>query len=135
VYDLDADETQPQIALTGDTLFVGDVGRPGLRASAGASAKALAELLYDTIHRQLASLPDEVAVWPAHGAGSMCGKHLSQERSATMRAQKQSNWSSKAMSKAAFAREATSDLPLQPSYFGHAADLNRRRRPTLGVLL
>lgn len=135
VYDLDKDEAQPQIALTGDTLFVGDVGRPDLMASAGASAKDLAELLYDTIHRQLASLPDEVAVWPAHGAGSMCGKNLSKERSSTIGAQKQANWAFQTKSKAEFARNATSDLPLQPAYFGFAADLNRRRRPTLGVLL
>ncbi len=135
VYDLQKDEQQPQMALTGDTLFVGDVGRPDLMASAGASANDLAERLYDTIHNQLASLPDHVAVWPAHGAGSMCGKNLSKERSSTIGAQKQSNWAFKTMTKAEFAREATSDLPLQPAYFGFAADLNRRRRPTLGVLL
>jgi glyoxylase-like metal-dependent hydrolase (beta-lactamase superfamily II)/rhodanese-related sulfurtransferase len=135
VYDLAKDSETPQIALTGDTLFVGDVGRPDLVASAGTSANVLAELLYDTIHEKLAALPDEVQVWPAHGAGSMCGKNLSSERSSTIGAQKQSNWAFRAMSKAEFAREATTDLPLQPAYFGHAADLNRRRRPTLGAVL
>jgi rhodanese-related sulfurtransferase len=123
------------MALTGDTLFVGDVGRPDLMASAGASAKDLAERLFDTIHNQLATLPDQVAVWPAHGAGSMCGKNLSKERSSTIGEQKRSNWAFRTTSKSDFTREATTDLPLQPAYFGFAADLNRRRRPTLGILL
>jgi glyoxylase-like metal-dependent hydrolase (beta-lactamase superfamily II)/rhodanese-related sulfurtransferase len=135
VYDLEKDGEKPQIALTGDTLFVGDVGRPDLMASAGTSASDLAGMMYDTIHGKLAALPDEVQVWPAHGAGSMCGKNLSKERSSTIGAQKKSNWAFRAMSKAEFAREATTDLPLQPAYFGHAADLNRRKRPTLGMVL
>jgi hydroxyacylglutathione hydrolase len=135
VYDLAKDATKPTAALTGDTLFVGDVGRPDLMASAGFSADDLAGAMYDTIHTKLETLPDDVEVWPAHGAGSMCGKQLSNERFSTIGAQKASNWAFRAMPKAEFVREATRDLPMQPAYFGFAAELNRKRRPTLTASL
>lgn len=135
VFDDARDSTKPRLALTGDTLFVGDVGRPDLMASAGMSAKDLAEHMYDTVREKLARLPDEVEVWPAHGAGSMCGKSLSKERSSTIGAQKRTNWAFRDMSKAEFAREATTGLPLQPSYFGYDAEMNRKRRATLASVL
>jgi rhodanese-related sulfurtransferase len=104
-------------------------------ASAGMTANDLAERMYETVRTKLAPLPDEVEVWPAHGAGSMCGKSLSKERSSTIGAQKQSNWAFREMTKAEFTREATSDLPLQPAYFGYDAELNRKARPTLAAVL
>ena len=77
VYDLDRSETEPQAVLTGDTLFVGDVGRPDLRVALGWSANELGGLLYDSLHGKLLTLPDAVQVYPAHGAGSLCGRALS----------------------------------------------------------
>lgn len=135
VFDDGVNPKQPKMALTGDTLFVGDVGRPDLMASAGMTANDLAACMYDTVHTKLAMLSDEVEVWPAHGAGSMCGKNLSKDRSSTIGAQRKSNWAFRASSKPDFVREATSELPLQPSYFGYDADLNRKLRPTLAAVL
>lgn len=74
VYDLSASETQPHAVLTGDTLFIGDVGRPDLRAALGWSANVLGGLLFDSLHNKLLGLPDASLVYPAHGAGSLCGK-------------------------------------------------------------
>ncbi|MBL8857645.1 MAG: MBL fold metallo-hydrolase [Planctomycetes bacterium] len=135
VYDTAANPSQPRLALTGDTLFVGDVGRPDLMASAGMTAAELAGNMYDSVRNKLAPLPDDVEVWPAHGAGSMCGKSMSKERFSTIGAQKRTNWAFKPQSKAEFVKEATSDLPLQPSYFGYDADMNRKARPTLTAVL
>jgi len=135
VFDTATDPKTPRMALTGDTLFIGDVGRPDLMASAGTSADALASSLYDSIRNKLAPLPDSVEVWPAHGAGSMCGKNLSNERVSTMGVQKATNWAFQTTTKAEFVRAATTDLPMQPSYFGYAADMNRRKRPTLTNVL
>lgn len=135
VFDDAVDRATPRLALTGDTLFVGDVGRPDLMASAGMTARDLAREMYATVRTKLAPLPDGVEVWPAHGAGSMCGKSLSKERSSTIGAEKRTNWAFRAQSEAEFAREATSDLPLQPAYFGYDAELNRKQRPTLAEVL
>jgi hydroxyacylglutathione hydrolase len=135
VYDLAQDAAKPKAALTGDTLFIGDVGRPDLMASAGISENDLAEMMYDSVHSKLMHLPDEVEVWPAHGAGSMCGKSLGNERSSTIGAQKKTNWAFLPMKKAEFVRLATTDLPLQPAYFGYAASMNKRHRPTLAEAL
>lgn len=134
-YDMTVDAKNPVLALTGDTLFVGDVGRPDLMASTGTSARALAECMYDTVHTKLATLPDAVQIWPAHGAGSMCGKSLSNERSSTIGAQKRTNWAFRAQTKAEFVHEATTGLPLQPAYFGHASEMNRRKHATLAQVL
>src|SRR5882762_7302103 len=82
---------EPRAALTGDTLFIGDVGRPDLMASEGATADGLAAQLYDSIHRKLLKLPDAVLVYPAHGAGSMCGRALSDERVSTIGEQRRTN--------------------------------------------
>src|SRR5205823_7559421 len=77
VYDPQHSQEEPYAVLTGDTLFIGDVGRPDLRASLGWSAEELGTMLYDSVHQKLARLPDATLVYPAHGAGSLCGKHLS----------------------------------------------------------
>ena len=84
--------SNPFAVLTGHTLFIGDVGRPDLRASLGWSAKQLGSMLYDSLHQKLAHLPDETLVCPAHGAGSLCGKNLSTETVSTIGAQRLYNY-------------------------------------------
>jgi hydroxyacylglutathione hydrolase len=79
VFDLGKDQAHPYAVLTGDTLFIGDVGRPDLRASLGWSANDLGSHLYDSLHNKLLKLPDETLVYPAHGSGSLCGKNLSSD--------------------------------------------------------
>src|SRR5690606_27629921 len=79
VYDDRTNATKPYAALTGDTLFIGDVGRPDLLASIGVTADELGHMLYDSLHNKLLKLPDETRIYPAHGAGSLCGKALSSE--------------------------------------------------------
>jgi hydroxyacylglutathione hydrolase len=120
--------------LTGDTLFVGDVGRPDLMASKGVSAKALAGKLYDSLRGKLLALPDETLVYPAHGAGSMCGKALGPENHSTIGAERRGNYALKPMPKAKFIA-LVSDQPAAPKYFGYDAELNRRRRDTLDARL
>jgi hydroxyacylglutathione hydrolase len=135
VYDLSKDVRQPQAVLTGDTLFIGDVGRPDLLASIGISATELAEMLYDSLHHKLLALPDDTLVYPAHGAGSMCGKHLSSETVSTIGVQRRYNYALQPMSKEAFIELVTADQPDAPAYFGYDAMLNRRERPTLDEAL
>ena len=130
-YDLDKDQQSPLAVFTGDTLFIGDVGRPDLFASAGLSADELASMLYDSLHEKLLPLPDETLVYPAHGAGSMCGKNLSKERVSTLGMQRRVNYALQPMSKEEFVRLVSSDLPEAPQYFAHSATLNRLERPTL----
>jgi rhodanese-related sulfurtransferase/glyoxylase-like metal-dependent hydrolase (beta-lactamase superfamily II) len=134
VFDLAADRARPQAVLTGDTLFIGDVGRPDLMASVGVTAVDLAGQLYDSVHRLL-QLPDATLVYPGHGAGSACGKNLSAETVSTIGAQRQENSSLQPMSKEAFVKLVTTDQPKAPSYFGYDAQLNRRRRSTLEAAL
>src|SRR6476661_8073632 len=135
VYDLDRSGTEPQAVLTGDTLFVGDVGRPDLRVALGWSASDLGGLLYDSVHGKLLTLPDHVGVYPAHGAGSLCGKALSKETSSTIGEQRRSNYALQPMSKAAFVELVTADQPDAPSYFTYDAVLNSQERPTLDKTL
>ncbi len=90
VYDLANSDREPLAVLTGDTLFIGDVGRPDLLASIGVTADELADMLYDSITNRLVKLPDATLVYPAHGAGSMCGKSLSKETVSTIGEQKDS---------------------------------------------
>ena len=135
VFDLDRSATEPQAVLTGDTLFVGDVGRPDLRVALGWSASDLGGLLYDSVHGKLMALPDHVSVYPAHGAGSLCGKALSKETSSTIGEQRQSNYALQPMSKAAFVDLVTADQPDAPSYFTYDAVLNTKERPTLAETL
>ena len=102
VYDDDRSVTEPQAVLTGDTLFVGDVGRPDLRVALGWSANDLGGLLYDSVRNKLLTLPDGTAVYPAHGAGSLCGKALSKETVSTIGEQRRSNYALQPMSKVTF---------------------------------
>lgn len=122
---------EPHAVFTGDTLFIGDVGRPDLMASSGVTAKRLAGQLYDSLHEKVLALPDETLVYPAHGAGSLCGKSLSSETFSTIGKQRRYNPALKPMTRAQFVRMATSDLPEAPAYFAHDAALNKRRRGTL----
>ena len=130
VYDLNASDTQPQALLTGDTLFIGDVGRPDLRAALGWSATDLGGLLFDSLHKLLA-LPDPCLVYPAHGAGSLCGKSLSKETVSTLGEQRRSNYALQPMNKDAFIQVVTADQPEAPAYFTYDAVLNGEERPTL----
>lgn len=131
VYDLARDRDRPHAVFTGDTLFIGDVGRPDLMASVGVTAQELASALYDSLHGKLMKLPDATLVYPAHGAGSACGKNLSDEKVSTIGAQRATNLMLRPMSKTEFVALATSDLCAPPAYFGYDATLNRQQRPTL----
>lgn len=131
VYDLAKSRTTPHAVLTGDTLFIGDVGRPDLLASLGATADELADMLYDSLNGKLLKLPDETLVYPAHGAGSMCGKNLSTETVSTIGEQRKFNYALQPMTREAFKRLVTQDQPEAPEYFSHDAVMNRQERPTL----
>lgn len=135
VYDLDLSEGQPQAVLTGDTLFIGDVGRPDLRAALGWSAAQLGAMLFDSLHTKLLALPDESLVYPAHGAGSLCGKAISKETVSTLGEQRRSNYALQPMSKEAFVLVVTADQPEAPAYFTYDAVLNSRERATLDETL
>lgn len=135
VFDWALDAKNPQAVLTGDTLFLGDVGRPDLMASQGITAPALAGMLYDSLHTKLLPLGDDVIVYPAHGAGSACGKKISNERSGRMGDQKKLNWALQPMSREKFVELATADLPAAPAYFPHAAAANKRARAVLDDVL
>jgi glyoxylase-like metal-dependent hydrolase (beta-lactamase superfamily II)/rhodanese-related sulfurtransferase len=131
VYDRQHDAQKPYAVLTGDTLFIGDVGRPDLMASVGHSAVELAGMLYDSLHHKLLALPDETLVYPAHGAGSLCGKNLSSETCSPLGVQRRMNYALQPMRKEAFIALVTANQPETPPYFAYDADLNRRQRPTL----
>jgi glyoxylase-like metal-dependent hydrolase (beta-lactamase superfamily II)/rhodanese-related sulfurtransferase len=119
----------PSAVLTGDTLFVGDVGRPDLMASVGVTADSLARELFASL-RKLAVLPDEVKVYPAHGAGSMCGKSLGKETFSTIGREKLGNYALNISDEAAFIAAVTADQPEAPAYFGHDAAFNKREHDT-----
>jgi glyoxylase-like metal-dependent hydrolase (beta-lactamase superfamily II)/rhodanese-related sulfurtransferase len=128
----DVDAGRPPFGvLTGDTLFIGDVGRPDLLASIGFTRDELADMLYDSLHDKLMTLPDETAVYPAHGAGSACGKNLSTELSSTIGEQKAANYALRAPDKATFMALVTEGQPPAPSYFVYDAILNRKDRELL----
>lgn len=131
VYDLNVSDSKPNAVLTGDTLFIGDVGRPDLRAALGWSATQLGGLLFESLHEKLLKLPDESLVYPAHGAGSLCGKALSKETVSTLGQQRRSNYALQPMSKEAFIEVVTADQPDAPAYFNYDAVLNSEERPTL----
>jgi hydroxyacylglutathione hydrolase len=119
------DPGKPMKVLTGDTLFIGDVGRPDLAGGKGFSAEQMAGMLYDSLHQKLMALPDETEVYPAHGAGSMCGRNISKDTSSTIGQQRQFNYALKPMSKEAFVKMMTTDLPEAPAYFSQDAEMNR----------
>lgn len=131
VYDDKTNPNVPYAVFTGDTLFLGDVGRPDLLASIGVTADELAEMLYDSLHNKLLALPDEVLVYPAHGAGSMCGKQLSDEAVSTLGEQRRFNYALQPMSREEFVQLVVADQPEAPAYFVHDAILNRQERPSL----
>ena len=135
VYDLAKSATEPHAVLTGDTLFIGDVGRPDLLASIGVTADELADMLHDSVTRKLVTLPDATLVYPAHGAGSMCGKSLSKETVSTIGEQKKFNYALQPMSREAFKAIVTADQPEAPDYFVHDAILNRKERASLGAAM
>src|SRR6516162_5402033 len=135
VYDLKISEARPYAVLTGDTLFIGDVGRPDLRAALGWSATDLGGMLFDSLHKKLLGLPDESLVYPAHGAGSLCGKAISKETVSTLGAQRRSNYALQPMTKEAFIRVVTADQPEAPAYFTYDAVLNSQERATLDQTL
>jgi hydroxyacylglutathione hydrolase len=135
VYDGERDELRPYAVLTGDTLFIGDVGRPDLRASLGWSAAELGKLLYHSTREQLLPLPDETLVYPAHGAGSLCGKNISRETVSTIGEQRRSNYALQLMSEETFLALVTADQPDAPSYFTYDAVLNAREHATLERVL
>jgi len=131
VFDIEKDPAKPNAVLTGDTLFIGDVGRPDLRASLGWSANDLGAHLYDSLHNKLLPLPDEMLVYPAHGAGSLCGKKLSSDTVSSLGDQRRFNYALQPMSKEEFIRLVTADQPDAPPYFTYDAILNTRERATL----
>jgi hydroxyacylglutathione hydrolase len=130
VYEHAADAV-PYGVLTGDALFIGDVGRPDLRAALGWSAEQLASMLYDSLREKLLQLPDETLVYPAHGAGSLCGKNLSTDTVSTIGVQRSYNYALQPMSRERFVELVTTDQPDTPAYFTYDAVLNARERPTL----
>lgn len=126
-----ADDEVPYGVLTGDALFIGDVGRPDLLASIGFTREELADKLYDSLHTKLMTLPDATRVYPAHGAGSACGKNLSTDLWSTMGEQKETNYALRAPDKDTFMALVTEGQPPAPSYFVYDAILNRKDRELL----
>jgi len=125
---------RPWRVLTGDTLFIGDVGRPDLVGSKGYTPEMMAGMMYDSLHGRILVLPDETEIWPAHGAGSACGKNLSKETSSTLAVQRVMNWALQPMSREDFVRALTTDLAEPPKYFPMDAEINRRGARSLADL-
>jgi hydroxyacylglutathione hydrolase len=122
----------PWAVLTGDTLFLGDVGRPDL--SPTHTPAQLGGMLYESLHRKLLTLADDVLVYPAHGAGSLCGRNMRAERSSTIGTERLTNYALQIKSKEEFVRQLTSNLPTRPEYFLQDAEINRRGATTLSDL-
>ena len=135
VFDLDGSAGDPHAVLTGDCLFIGDVGRPDLMSSEGITREELARQLYASTRTKLMTLPDETIVYPGHGAGSACGKNLSTERHSTIGAQKRENYALQDMTEDAFVESITSGLVPPPAYFPVTAGLNKRNHDTLEDVL
>ena len=125
----DEKSAQPAAVLTGDTLFIGDVGRPDL--SHAHTPQQLAGLLYDSLHEKLMALPDEVKVYPAHGAGSLCGRAMRAERSSTIGTERLTNYALQIPSREKFIAQLTTNLPTRPEYFLEDAEINRSGAATL----
>ncbi len=126
-----SDDEAPWAVLTGDALFIGDVGRPDLLNSIGWSPDNLARRLYRSLHDQLMTLPDDTLVYPAHGAGSACGKNLSTATQSTIGEQRRTNYALAPMTEDEFVEAVTSGQSVAPLYFAFAADSNRRQRELL----
>jgi hydroxyacylglutathione hydrolase len=127
-----AKSPDPWAVLTGDTLFIGDVGRPDLSKSY--TSTQLASMLYDSLHNKLLKLADNVLVYPAHGAGSLCGRNMRAERSSTIGTERLTNYALQIKDKAEFVRQLTSNLPVRPEYFLQDAEINRTGASTLSEL-
>ena len=113
----------PFAVLTGDTLFIGDVGRPDLSKSY--TPQQLAGMMYDSLHEKLMTLPNEVLVYPAHGAGSLCGRNMRAERSSTIGTERLTNYALQIKDREEFVRQMTANLPARPDYFLEDAAINR----------
>lgn len=122
------DDPAPYAVLTGDTMFVGDVGRPDLLSSKGVTSEELASSLYDSLHNKLLTLPDVTRVYPAHGAGSSCGKNLSSETWSTIGEQRSKNYALAPMCKEEFVAVVTDGQTAPPAYFSYDAVRNRESR-------
>ena len=133
VFNNEKSTTVPDAVLTGDALFIGDVGRPDL-LGARMAATELAGMLYDSLHQKLLALPDDVKVFPAHGAGSMCGRNISNEKSSTIGNERRFNYALQPMTRDAFISMMTTDLPEAPSYFSRDAQINLEGPQLLGNL-
>lgn len=131
VYDTKLGSDKPYAVLTGDCLFIGDVGRPDLMASYGVTAPELAGMEFDSLHEKLMKLPDETLVYPAHGAGSLCGKNLSQETVSTIGEQRKSNYALQPMSKDHFVDMLTANQPKAPKYWKFERAINLNSHKTL----
>jgi glyoxylase-like metal-dependent hydrolase (beta-lactamase superfamily II)/rhodanese-related sulfurtransferase len=131
IVDLDRGE-KPWAVLTGDTLFIGDVGRPDL--SKDKTPQELAGMLFDSLHSKLLPLGDDVEVYPAHGAGSLCGKQMRPERQSTIGKERASNYALRPSTKDEFVRLLTAELPERPGYFAQDAEMNRTGAPALEEL-
>jgi glyoxylase-like metal-dependent hydrolase (beta-lactamase superfamily II)/rhodanese-related sulfurtransferase len=125
------DDAEPYGVLTGDTLFVGDVGRPDLLSAAGLSSTELAGQLFRSLHTKLLTLPDQTRVFPAHGAGSACGRNISTETSSTIGEQRRTNHALAVAGEAQFVAAVTDGLPPTPAYFSFDIQRNRELRPLL----
>jgi rhodanese-related sulfurtransferase len=128
------DPETPLKMFTGDTLFIGDVGRPDLVGSKGFTAEQMAEMLYDSIHNKILPLPDETEVYPAHGAGSLCGKSLSKETWSTLGEQRKFNYALKPMTREEFTKVVASEQPEVPAYFPISAAQNLKGSASLEEL-
>jgi glyoxylase-like metal-dependent hydrolase (beta-lactamase superfamily II)/rhodanese-related sulfurtransferase len=117
---------RPSKLMTGDTLFIGDVGRPDLAGARGYTSAGMASMLYDSLRTKILTLPDDVEVWPAHGAGSACGKNISKDASSTIGIQRRTNWALQPMAREAFTEALTAGLAAAPRYFPLDAELNRQ---------
>src|SRR5438132_2847625 len=120
--------------LTGDTLFIGDVGRPDLAGGRGYTPQMMAAMLFDSLHEKLLALSNDVEVWPAHGAGSSCGRNISSETSSTIGAQRRTNYALQPMTREQFVTLMCTDMPAAPQYFAHDAEINRRGARSLAEI-
>ena len=124
--------SSPWAILTGDTLFLGDVGRPDL--SKQFSSAQLAGMLYDSLHAKILTLPDDVLVYPAHGAGSLCGRNMRAERVSTVGTERLTNYALQIKDRNEFVKQLTSNLPTRPEYFAQDAEINRTGASALSDL-
>jgi glyoxylase-like metal-dependent hydrolase (beta-lactamase superfamily II)/rhodanese-related sulfurtransferase len=123
---------EPWAVFTGDTLFIGDVGRPDL--SPTHTPAQLADMMFDSLHHKLMTLPDKTLVYPAHGAGSLCGRNMRAESSSTIGTERLTNWALQIKSREDFVAQMTSNLPARPEYFAQDAAINREGAPALDEL-